>query len=301
MTTVALKRGAAAPRAKPRALRKPAAATIALPVSARALRRNIVIAILVLLAAVGVVVASLMGMPQRLWGDFIRGTADAGFEIRHVEISGTHEMARLPIYEAALPGSDNAMLTSDIGAIRKRLLAMDWVADASVSRRLPDTLAITIVERRPVALWQFQHRYEAIDITGKPLTHDRLERFAALPRVVGKNANLHVREMLALTAAAPTLSPQVDAAVLVGGRRWNVKFKTGEVLALPDTPAAAKAAFKKFAQLDAGMEPNARLLGGHFERFDMRLPGQMTVGGPAVKEALDAAAKAAKAPKQTTI
>jgi hypothetical protein len=33
----------------------------------------------------------------------------------------------------------------------------------------------------------------------------------------------------------------------------------------------------------------------------MRLPGQMTVAGPAVQQALEAAAKAAKASKPTTI
>ena len=29
-----------------------------------------------------------------------------------------------------------------------------WVKDARVSRRLPDTLVIDIVEREPAALWQ---------------------------------------------------------------------------------------------------------------------------------------------------
>nr|WP_310523050.1 FtsQ-type POTRA domain-containing protein [Polymorphobacter sp.] len=303
MSTVALKRGAAPPKRKP--AKRQTEATVALPMSAPILRRNVVLAGLGLAAAIMVIAASLAGIPQRLWTDFVRQSADAGFEVRHVEISGTKEMGKLPIYDAALAGDTNAMLTADLTAIRARLLALPWVADASVGRRLPDTLSIQIVERRPVALWQHRQRFTAIDITGQPLTTHKLERFAKLPVVVGPGANTRVRELLALTASAPNLSNRVDAAVLVGGRRWDVKFKSGETLALPDTPAAATAAFKKFASMEASLGEDRKLLGGRFQRFDMRLPGQMTVGGPAVQQALEAqalaAAKAARAAKPTTI
>ena len=42
----------------------------------------------------------------------------------------------------------------DLAAIRDRLLQYGWVQDARVSRRLPDTLVIDIVERTPAAMWQ---------------------------------------------------------------------------------------------------------------------------------------------------
>ncbi len=397
MTAVALKRGARPPRQKAAAKRAPATETLALPVSARTLRRNIVISFAVLATAAAIIVTSLMGLPQRWWSEFVIATAEAGFEVRHVEVSGTKEMARLPVYDAALAGTSNAMLTADLPAIRARLLQLPWVADASVGRRLPDTLSISIVERKPVALWQhrgqfraiditgqpltaerlerfkalplvvgpganrrvrellaltaaapalsdrvdaailvggrrwdvrfksgetlalpdtlsisiverkpvalWQHRgqFRAIDITGQPLTAERLERFKSLPLVVGPGANRRVRELLALTAAAPALSDRVDAAILVGGRRWDVRFKSGETLALPDTPAAATAAFKRFAKLEASLGEDRKLLGGRFARFDMRLPGRMTVAGPAVAEALAEASKAAQQKKPTTI
>jgi cell division protein FtsQ len=301
MTAIAMKRGAKPPRHKPVPQRKAAKATVALPVSEQALRRNVAIVGLVLVGATLIVVATLAGVPQRGWANFVRQTADAGFEIRHVEVTGTREMPRMPVYDAALSGNSNAMITADLPAIRARLLALPWVADASVGRRLPDTLTIQIVERRPVALWQHHQRFALIDIAGQVLPMPKLDRFSALPVVVGPGANTRVRELLALTASAPTLSSRVDAAILVGGRRWDVKFKSGETLALPDTPAAATAAFKRFAKLESDLSDDRKLLGGRFERFDMRLPGQMTVGGAAVQQALEAAAKAAKAPKPTTI
>jgi cell division protein FtsQ len=299
MTATTIKRGAKPPRTKAPAPRK-AVDTVALPVSARVLRRNLAIGAAVLVSTAAIVVTTVMGIPQRAWANFVQDSATAGFEVRHVEVTGTREMPRLPIYDAALSGPTNAMLAADLPAIRARLLALPWVADASVGRRLPDTLSIEIVERRPVALWQHRQRFALIDIEGQVLPTPKLARFANLPVVVGAGANTRVREMLALTASAPSLTDKVDAAVLVGGRRWDVKFKSGEILALPDTPAAATIAFKRFAKLESQLGEDRKLLGGRFQRFDMRLPGQITVAGPAVQSALEAAAKAAKAAQKPT-
>uniref|UniRef100_UPI0013DBF2F7 cell division protein FtsQ/DivIB n=1 Tax=Sandarakinorhabdus rubra TaxID=2672568 RepID=UPI0013DBF2F7 len=236
----------------------------------------------VILAAALLLVIAL-GLPGRAWAGFVTWTAANGWEVRHVELTGAREQDRLAIYGAVLNGPTNAMLATDLDAVRTRLAALPWVADASVQRRLPDTLVIEVIERKPVALWQYRQHLAAIDITGKPLTDQRLERWNDLPILVGAGANAHVKDALALIAATP-LGREVDAAVLVGGRRWDLKFKSGETLALPDQPAQAKAALARFARLDAkGPE---RLLGGRFTRFDLRLPGRMIVAGPAVASSL---------------
>jgi cell division protein FtsQ len=187
------------------------------------------------------------------------------------------------------------MLATDLDAVRMRLRALPWLADASVQRRLPDTLVIEVKERKPVALWQYRQRLAAIDITGKVLTRERLERWNDLPILVGAGANARVREALELIAAT-ALGRDVNAAVFVGGRRWDLRFKSGETLALPDQPGQARAALATFAKLD-GQRPE-RLLGGRFTRFDLRLPGRMIVAGPAVAETLAEAEKARRAAAQ---
>ena len=92
------------------------------------------------------------------------------------------------------------------------------------------------------------------------------------PILRGAGANARARYAIALSAATPR-GRDVDAAVFVGGRRWDLRFKSGETLALPDRPGEAKAALTSFARLD-GQGPQ-RLLGGRFTRFDMRLPGRV--------------------------
>jgi cell division protein FtsQ len=76
-----------------------------------------------------------------------------------------------------------------------------------------------------------------------------------------------------LVEAAPQVKEVLAGATWIGGRRWDVRFKTGETLSLPEGDEQAGAALRRF------MEMNARrqLLGGNFLRFDMRIEGKMIV------------------------
>ncbi len=56
-----------------------------------------------------------------------------------------------------------------------------------------------------------------------------------LPFVVGEGANERLGEFLSLLDAAQELRPKIYAGVLVGGRRWNLKMKSGLDVKLPET------------------------------------------------------------------
>jgi len=288
MTAATLKRGARVPKSAQARPTRPA--TLAPGFG----KRQAGIALVVVLAlALAAMIA--LRVPQMMWNGFVTWTAARGWEVRHVELTGAREQDRLAIYAAALNGPTNAMLATDLDDVRAQLMALPWVADASVQRRLPDTLVIEVTERKPVALWQHNRQLAAVDLSGRVLTRARLERWNDLPILIGPNANTRVREALELLAATP-LGRDVLAATLVGGRRWDLRFRSGEVLALPDRPALARGALLAFARLD-GQGPQ-RLIGGGFTRFDLRLPGRMIVAGPAVAKTLADEEKARRAALQ---
>jgi cell division protein FtsQ len=161
----------------------------------------------------------------------------------------------------------------DLAAIRERLLLFGWVADARVSRRLPDTLVIDIVERAPAAIWQNDQRLMLIDAQGVVLDHVRLDAMPDLPLLIGPDANRQTASLERLLAHAAHLRPQLAGATWIGGRRWDLRFQSGEVLALPEGEDAATRALADFARRDQ----QAQLLGRGFARFDMRIPGRMIV------------------------
>src|SRR3546814_9265052 len=75
-------------------------------------------------------------------------------------------MQRLPVYAVALDQQSMAMPLIDLDGTRERLLRFGWVEEARVSRRLPDTLVVDIVERTPAAIWQHNQRLALIDRHG---------------------------------------------------------------------------------------------------------------------------------------
>nr|WP_279588268.1 cell division protein FtsQ/DivIB [Sphingomonas oligoaromativorans] len=197
----------------------------------------------------------------------------AGFAVKRVEIQGIHHMDRLPVYSVALDQTSTAMPLLDLGEIRRKLLQFGWVADARVSRRLPDTLVVDVVERQPAAIWQYQGKLSLIDKDGVVLQSVDPHAMPDLPVVVGPGANSQATQLSALIDAAPRLKPMLAGATWVGMRRWDIRFQSGETLSLPEGDDAARTAYTKFDRMDQA----ARLLGQGFVHFDMRIPGKFVV------------------------
>ena len=220
--------------------------------------------------------AVALDVPAKLGIAAGEAVGDAGFRVRSVDVQGIRRMDPRPVYEIALGQKTTAMPLLDVAAIRQRLLEYGWVKDARVSRRFPDTLVIDIVERRPAALWQDEDRLTLIDADGVVLDRVPISQMPDLPLLIGKGANAHAMALDRLLTQAPTLKAQLVSATWVGERRWDLSFQSGETVALPEGDQAASSALTNFAKMDK----SAGLLGRGILRFDLRIPGKMTVRLP---------------------
>lgn len=246
---------------------------VSLPALYRPARRG---ALIGGLAAAGVALGAtvmLADLPGRIWRSTAGAVAHAGLEVKRVEIDGVHYLTRLDVYSAVLAGPSASMLDVDLSAARLRLKRLPWVADASVARALPDRLLVHVVERAPFALWRTERAMAVIDEKGQILDRRNLKRFADLPLLYGEGANVEAARLWPLLATQPELHARVAGAGWIGRRRWDVRFRSGEVLALPEGYAAARKALARFA----AMEREAGLLDRGFVRFDMRLADRLVV------------------------
>jgi cell division protein FtsQ len=210
----------------------------------------------------------------------------AGFRVDGYQIVGLKQMDRKlvdavvidELRKAAAAGSKTkpAQPLVDVTAIRERLLGFGWVKDARVSRRLPDTLVIDIVERTPSALWQNRQQLTLIDDAGVVLDRVPISKMPDLPLVIGPGANKRASQLKTVLADAPAMQAQLASATWVGGRRWDLSFQSGEIVVLPEGEQAARAALARFAKAD---QSNG-LLGRGLVRFDLRIPGKMIVRLP---------------------
>jgi cell division protein FtsQ len=141
------------------------------------------------------------GFNWRLWlvvvalGAAGVSTAVAGFRVRQyaltdpqfvlsrdrpdaITIQGLNYTPRTKVQRVFTEDFDHSIFSVPLAERRRRLLAIDWVEDVSVSRIWPDRLMVRIRERKPVAFVLFHSGVQLIDADGVLLVPPALAHFA---------------------------------------------------------------------------------------------------------------------------
>jgi len=203
--------------------------------------------------------------------DGVRLAAACGFRVEEVEVVGRVHTNPGDLLAAAGVTRGDPILGFSPQSMRRRIEALPWVESAAVERRLPHTVAITIVERTPIALWQHNEKISLIDATGENLETVRIESAPDLPLVVGGDAPTHIGELLAMLAEYPDLQKRVQASSWIGSRRWDLKLDNGVEVRLPESGAAD--ALRQLADAESA----TRVLERDVAVIDLRLAGKMVV------------------------
>jgi cell division protein FtsQ len=279
-TSTSIKRSGKRPVVKAKPRKSPSRIGIAfaklmafIPIRTESIEKAITFSTVVLIGGAAVAAATFAGLPGFVGEQMAHAAGRAGFKVRLVEVVGVKRMEALNIHAIALKEHSTAMPLVDLARIRNELMQYSWIEDARVSRRLPDTLVVDIVERKPAAIWQNKQRLSLVDAKGVVLERVDPQSMPDLPLVIGERANGQVASLGALLENVPALKPSLDGATWVGNRRWDLRFKSGETLFLPEGEDMAAVALAKFQKMDG----TDRLLGRGFARFDMRDPQKMFV------------------------
>ena len=226
--------------------------------------------------AIGAVTLIALDIPAKAERAAGAAVGEAGFKVSGYQIVGINHMNRALVdavvadelrRAAADAGSSKApQALVDVAQIRQRLLGYGWVKDARVSRRLPDSLVIDIVERTPAALWQNEGQLALIDSEGVVLDRVPVDKMPDLPLLIGPGANSEEQQLDRLLTGVPSLKPQLASATWVGSRRWDLRFQSGETILLPEGETQAAEALAHFAKHDR----SEGFLGRGVVQFDLR-------------------------------
>jgi cell division protein FtsQ len=194
-----------------------------------------------------------------------------GFGVDVVTVSGATHMSEARLLSIAGISAKNSLPFFDVAAARARLEADPLVKQASVRKLFPNQIVVEIVERTPYAVWQKDGQVHAIAVDGAPIDDVRDGRYAGLPFVVGDGANTRASEFTMLLDAMEELRPRVEAGVLIGQRRWNLRLKSGIDIKLPeDDPKAAVAMLLR-------LQRQSRILDRDALALDFRAPDRVFV------------------------
>jgi len=193
----------------------------------------------------------------------------AGFGVDAITITGQRDLLSADVLALSGVRPHHSLPFLDPQGIRAALMASPMVQSASVRRLFPNQLVIAIEERQAHAVWQRDGEVWIIGEDGEPIDRMRDQRFARLPFVVGEGANKRFREYKAILEQAGPLQQKIRAGVLVGQRRWTLKFESGLELRLPDRePEQAMARFVALDRRHAILEKDLLAI-------DMRAPGRV--------------------------
>jgi cell division protein FtsQ len=195
----------------------------------------------------------------------------AGFRIASVILNGRKQLTQDEILAIGGINGRSSLLFLDAAAVRDKLKANAWIADANVLKLYPDRLQIDVTERTAFALWQEDGRLAVIADDGAILENYVSRRFTTLPLVVGKGADSRARDFLALLDRYPQVRAVTKAAIFVGERRWNLRLNDGLDVRLPENDVGnALATLSKLDKED-------HLFSKDITGIDMRLADRLTV------------------------
>lgn len=153
---------------------------------------------------------------------FHRALASAGLGVSRITLEGQARTTTREVSAAIKIHKGDSLLGVDPDAVRTQLLRLPWVADASVRRAYPDTVAIRLIEKLPFALWKHGAGVAVVERSGAVITGTNPREFMHLPLLIGDGAPDAAASLLDAVASTKAVSSRLKVAERVSGRRWNL-------------------------------------------------------------------------------
>jgi cell division protein FtsQ len=227
------------------------------------------------------------------WTSYQRVLGSERLRVEHVEVRGSHFLSEGEVRELLGPAVGENILSLDLGALKARLRSSPWVADATVTRTLPNTVRVEVHERVPLALAEIDRLYlmdgdgALVDIYGPrtgvfdlPIVRGLLGVDEDSRRGRARRAGILLADLaeLAQEISEVFVEPSGDLRVVLRG--------PGEVLLFGDPPYRQR--FVTFLSLRRELAEKAP----GAEHFDLRFRGRIY----AKRTPPDIAAAASEAP-----
>jgi cell division protein FtsQ len=90
----------------------------------------------------------------------------SALQVQHISVHGNSKMSVAEVRALADGIRGKSILTANLPAYRRRLLASPWVAEVALRRVLPSTVEVFISEREPMGLCRLQKQLYLVDRAG---------------------------------------------------------------------------------------------------------------------------------------
>ncbi len=201
------------------------------------------------------------------------------FMLSALSIQGSSDSLNAEIREILGLNFPISSFDLDLADLRNRVLSLPPVETAEVRLEGGSILHVKVKEKVPALLLKDDTGIHVLNKNGdyiRPLLST--EYGSKLPVITGEGAQKAAAEAFILFSALYDKLDEVRGLVLVGGRRWNIVLKSGQVIMLPEKKS--KQAVQKILILDKA----EKILSRDIAVFDFRLPYRITLRFPENKD-----------------
>ena len=194
------------------------------------------------------------------------------FMLSALSIQGSSDSLNAEIREILGLNFPISSFDLDLADLRNRVLSLPPVETAEVRLEGGSILHVKVKEKVPALLLKDDTGIHVLNKNGdyiRPLLST--EYGSKLPVITGEGAQKAAAEAFILFSALYDKLDEVRGLVLVGGRRWNIVLKSGQVIMLPEKKS--KQAVQKILILDKA----EKILSRDIAVFDFRLPYRITL------------------------
>jgi cell division protein FtsQ len=152
--------------------------------------------------------------------------------VRNLVVEGTFQRVTPIQVEAALAEALSAgFLTVDLGALRARVEALDWVDRASIGRQWPDTLLVRVTEHQAAARWG---QTGLLNVRGELFTEQSQHAFPELPSLAGPAGSERdvARRYLAVRGKLAEADLSLESLALDERGAWRLVLGGGQEIRL---------------------------------------------------------------------
>lgn len=162
------------------------------------------------------------------------GSEILDLKLEKILVEGQINTSKETILRSVNAKIGDPILALDLGLIKQKIEKNDWVKNSFVERKLPNKLHIVLIEREPIARWQYSKQILLIDDEANIIKEPPSSSYNNLILVVGSDAHIYANELIQILKTDLELFKKVEAAIRYGERRWDLKMRDGMIIKMPE-------------------------------------------------------------------
>lgn len=220
-----------------------------------------------------IIILSIVGIlfyKEGVLNDHIVKKVEEFFLVKNIETIGRKRASKPKLLSILKNYQNTTLLSLDLESIQMEVEKVPWIKKVIIRRILPNKLSLTIEEFIPKAVWVRGRDRFVLDKNGYLIEKIFDQEYKNYFTVKGVEADLNLMMLIENLENFPEIYNQIDYANFIGRRRWDLHYKTGVKILLPQDKVN-----DSLSILQSYIKNNRLIEKGH-KKIDLRVDGKIT-------------------------